>query len=350
MAWAVLDIGLPSWQFRNVQSQGNTFRTILVTGASGQLGRRLVPRLIDEGYRVRAHYRSLEKARKYCPANALPVIGDLRQPDWLKEATKSCEIVVHAAALVSLRAGRDREAYEINVNGTKAVVEGCVQNGVSRLIYVSTVATIGASVDGKLLDEAAVFNLGGLGIPYVDTKREAETVALEACKSGLEVIVVNPSIMISMPDRELSSSDLRKIPHWLPVYFDFGLNLVDTNDVVSAIIASIKKGRSGERYLLTGDNIDADKAFQLSQKYFGLRKPILKLPIWALMPAATIAELIASIRGKHPKLHRGLVRLGRYRFVYNNAKARRELGFDPQPLEKTLERILQKINQNPKTR
>jgi dihydroflavonol-4-reductase len=168
--------------------------------------------------------------------------------------------------------------------------------------------------------------------------------ALEANSGKLEVVVVNPSIMISPPDRPVTKSDLRKIPRALPAYFDFGLNVVETDDVISGILASIDKGRPGERYLLTGDNIDSKRVFELAYKYFGIRKPFLKIPVSVLIPVAGLVEVVSAIRGKRPKFHRGLARLARLRFIYSHEKANRELGYNPKPLEESIERIFQQIN------
>lgn len=319
------------------------YRTILVTGANGQLGRRLLPRLIDAGYTVKAHYRSQEKAQKYCPSGIEYVLGDLREPVWLDRAVRGCDVVIHGAARVSLRPGQFDEQHKINVDGTKAAVDACLKNNVKKMIYVSSIVTVGASADGKPIDESAPFNLAGFGIPYVETKHEAEMLALGANRSGFEVVSVNPSIMISPPDREVTSADLRKIPRWLPAYFDFGLNVVETDDVIRGIIAAIEKGRAGERYLLTGENVDAGRVFELAQKYLGISKPGLKIPLWVLIPAAWIAEISAGFRHKRPKFHRGLAKLGGFRFFYSNDKAKRELGFNPKSLNVTIENILEKL-------
>ena len=317
--------------------------SVLLTGANGQLGRRLLPRLLDEGYKVKAHYRSIEKAQKYCPAGVEYILGDLRDPGWLDDAARGCDVVIHGAARVSLRAGQYEEQRIVNIAGTKAVIDACQKNHIKKLIYVSSIVTIGASVDGQPIDESAPFNLGDYGLAYIDTKYEAEKIALLANRPGFEVVSVNPSIMISPPDREVTSADLRKVPRWLPAYFDFGLNVVETDDVISGIIAAIKRGRPGERYLLTGENVDANRVFELSTKYFGIKKPGAKIPIWVLIPIAWLVELIAKIRHKRPKFHRGLARLARLRFFYTNDKAKRELGFDPKPLNITIENILAKI-------
>jgi dihydroflavonol-4-reductase len=319
------------------------FKNILLTGASGQLGRRLLPRLIAWGYRMRAHYRSREKAARYCPAGAEMVIGDLRSPDWLSEAVRGCQAVIHAGARVSLRQGNYEEQYRVNVEGTKALISACRSSAVKRLVFISSIVTVGASENGRPIDETAPFNLGKYDIPYIKTKHEAEVLALTASGPSLEVISVNPSIMISPPDREVTRNDLRKIPRFLPAYFDFGLNVVETDDVIGGIIAALEKGRPGQRYLLTGENIDARRAFELAGKYLGLRKPFLKIPTSSLVFLSYLTAFADRLRGKRPKLYPDMARMGRYRFFYSFEKAKRELGYNPRPLEETLGKILGKM-------
>lgn len=323
-------------------------RTILVTGTSGQLGRRLAPRLLMEGYDVRAHYRSAEKARKYCPPEAHPVIGDLLHSDWLDDAVAGCQIVIHGAARVSLRQDSHLEQYRVNVQGTRAVIEACRRNNVKRLINISSIVSVGASTDNRLIDETAPFNLGGYGVAYFETKHEAERIALDANSAALEVISINPSIMISAPDRELTDRDLRKIPKFIPAYFDFGLNLVETEDVISGIVAAISKGRPGQRYLLTGENIDPQKLFGLAQKYFGIKKPFLKIPYPILFPIAWLITIAAKLRGKRPRFYHALAKVARLRFHYSYQKAASELGYSPCPLNETIERILPSIKKKAK--
>ncbi len=314
-------------------------KTVLVTGASGQLGRKLVPRLLESGYRVRAHYRSEEKASRWLPDGAEPVLGDLCEPSWLNKAARDCHAVIHCAALVSLRTGRKELAREINVAGTKAVIEACRQNNVNRLIYISSIVAVGASENGRPIDETTGFNLRNTGIPYIDTKKEAETLVLQANSIGLKTIALNPSIMISPPDREVTEKDLKKIPKRLPFYFDFGINLVSADDVVSGIISAIEKGKPGERYLLTGDNIDQNKVFKLAEKYIGIKKPLIKMPYRIIYLLAVLSESYSKIRNKRPKFHRRMARLLKYKFYYSNQKAKRDLAFEPESIEKTVERI-----------
>lgn len=320
-----------------------SFSPILVTGASGQLGRRLVPRLLAAGYQVRGHYRSKEKAAKYCPSGVEAVIGDLSRPDWLAKAVDGCQAVIHGAARVSLRKGNFDEQYKVNVEGTRAVISACLNCNVRRLVNISSIVTVGASSNGMPIDESAIFNLGKYNIAYIRTKREAEELALAANGPKLEIISVNPSIMISPPDRAVTSRDLRKIPKFLPAYFDFGLNLVETDDVITGIISALERGRPGERYLLTGENIDPEKLFEISKRYFGISKPVLKIPYSAVILLSYFVAFISKLGGKRAKLYPAFARLGRYKFIYSHEKASRELGYHPKSLEKSIENILGKI-------
>ena len=319
------------------------FKTILLTGASGQLGRRLAPRLLDAGYYLRAHYRTSARADKYCPPGADRVIGDLIDPAWMLDAVRGCQAVIHAAARVSLRAGNFANQHVINVEGTTALLSACINGGVDKLVFISSIVTVGASEDGVSINESAPYNLGEFDIPYFKTKREAENLVLAASGPGLDTIVVNPSIMISRPDREVTHNDLSKIPRFLPAYFDFGLNLVDTDEVVKGVIAALERGRPGERYLLTGEDIDAARAFELAGKYFGIKKPLLKIPQSALIAIAWLSEFAAWIHHKRPKFYRELARLAPYRFFYSHQKATSELGYNPRPLEETISDIMDGI-------
>lgn len=312
----------------------------MVTGASGQLGRRLVRTLHDRGHPVRAHYRNRERADKYCPPDVERVIGDIVEPAWLDDAVRGCAYVIHCAARVSVRPMKDPDyIYQVNVDGTRAVVEACLRHGVKRLLHLSTVGAIGGSTDGRPLTEDAEFNLGGYGFPYFETKRESENIALAANGDKLQVIVLNPSIMFSLPDREWTIRDLKKIPRRVPVYFDFGVNVVETSDVIEGIISALHGGRPGQRYILAGDDLDPERAFGFAHKYFRIKKPLIKIPRWLIYIIGGLAEMIYIFKDKKPRLNRNVARLLKLKFYYSSEKARRELGYCPRPLEQSLEQI-----------
>jgi dihydroflavonol-4-reductase len=315
---------------------------ILVTGASGQLGRKVVRRLVELGYPVKAHFRNQTKADQWCPRGVTPVFGDLTEPGWLPNALDGCRYVIHCAAKVSLRPAPLEPMRQINVGGTQAVVDACLKSGISRLVHVSSTAAVGGSENGIPLDETAPFNLAGYGIPYFETKHEADQLALAANGKHLEIVVVNPSIIISPPDREVSSEEWAKLPRRLPAYFDFGINLVEAADVVTGIILAMQRGIPGQRYILAGENIGPQRAFELAEKYLGMKRPFIKIPRWGLYGIGLLSELAYLGKGKKPRLNRSIARLSRLKFYYSSAKANYELGWIASPLEDTIQRILAK--------
>ena len=274
------------------------------------------------------------------------VYGDLIEPSWLPKAVNGCDFVIHGAAKVSLRSGHIENMVKINVKGTRAVVNACRANGIKRLVHMSSIAAVGASTDGTPLDETAPFNLSGFDIPYFDTKHESEQIALRANDSDLETVIVNPSIMISPPDRKLTDGDRARIPKRIPVYFDFGVNLVQTEDVIDGTIKALERGRPGQRYILAGENVSSQRLVDLAAKYVNMKRPFLKIPHSVLYLTALLTELLGSgyspIKRLFPasKLNRNLVRLAGMKFYYSSEKAKRELGYNPRPLEQSISEIV----------
>lgn len=326
-------------------------KSVLVTGASGQLGRKLVPRLIEQGFGVRAHFRSRKKADQWCPKNAEPAYGDLLEPSWLRDACKNIDYVIHCAAKVSLRRTDDPDFAKINIDGTRSIINACQFNGVKRLIHISSIIAVGGSVDHKPLDETFDFNLAGFGIPYFETKYKSENIALNANSDNLETVVLNPAIMISAPDRDLTRGDLEKIPKRIPVYFDFGFNFVNTDDVIDGIIKALEFGRSGNRYILGGENVSAKRAIELAQKYLGIKKPYFRIPYPVLYSIGLLSELISSSFALFNKIFPGskfnlsYARLSKMRFYYSSEKAIKELGYNPRPLDQSINEILNGLSQ-----
>ncbi len=328
----------------------NDGKTIFVTGASGHLGRRLIPKLISRGYRIKGQCRNLRKAEKYLPPEVAMVVGDIRDKSWMPEALAGSDYLIHSAAMVSLRPVDRREMESINVDGTKNLVEAARKAAVRRLLHISSVATVGGSVEGAPLDETATFNLAGYGLPYFETKRAAEEIVMAASGSVMDTVVVNPSIILYPPERKITGNDLKKIPRFIPCYFDFGLNLVHADDVIDGIISALEHGRSGERYILAGDNIDAPRLFAVARKSFGIKKPWLKIPISCLYPLGLAGEMLYRLRhigspyGKGPRVNRGIARLANLRFFYDITKARKELAYSPRTIEEFLQELLADID------
>lgn len=323
------------------------YRKILVTGASGQLGRKLVRRLLAEGFAVRAQYRSEEQADRWNPEKVEIVYGDMLEDGWYNDAVAGCDAVIHCAAWVTMRKVDLELMRRVNVAGTRRIAEACHDSDtVKRLLHISSVAAIGGSSTGSPLDEEAENNLLKYNVPYFTTKYEAERTAFSYNDKSLEVIAVNPSIMISPPNRKVTDADLAKLPKRLPFYINFGLNLVNTEDVIEGIISALDKGRAGERYILGGEDIDQETAFFLAGKFLGIPKPYNRLPYHAIVAAGYILDGITSIKRifrkntPAPKLSGNFARLAKYNFFFDSLKAKTELDYSPRPLIETIEDIL----------
>jgi len=273
------------------------------------------------------------------------VVGDIRDKSWMLQALAGCDYLIHSAAMVSLRPVDYQEMKSINIDGTKNLVEAARQAFVKRFLHISSVATIGGSTDGRPLDENARFNLAGYGLPYFETKKEAEEIILAASASGMETIVLNPSIILYPPERKITRTDFKKIPRIIPFYFEFGVNLVHADDVIEGIISALERGRNRERYILAGDNIDASHLFAIAREFFKIRRPWLKIPVSLLYPVGYVGELlyrlrhIGAPRGKGPRVNRGIARLAKLRFFYDISKARKELGYNPRTIEEFLQEL-----------
>ena len=320
----------------------NKIDKVFVTGASGHLGRKLIPEMIKRGYRIKAQFRSQEKADKYCPEGIEQAFGDLTRPGWLNSAMMDCDQVIHCAAYVKVQPLSDKDTATmraVNVEGTRYVVESCRKAGIKRLLYISTIGAVGASTDDTPITEEAAFNIGGYDIPYFDTKYEAEQIVLEAA-NDLEIVIVNPSIIVSLPDKDRLRKKRRKLPRWLPAYFDFGLNLVDSRDVIEGAISALEKGHSGHRYLLTGDNLNPESAFAITRQYFGIGKPLIKLPYIFIYALGFLTEIYYRFKGKAPKFNRNFARLAKFKFYYDCTKAKTELGYNPRSFEETIKEII----------
>jgi len=309
------------------------------------LGRRLIPKLISQGYRVKGQCRNLKKAERYLQPEVAMVVGDIRDKSWMPQALAGCDYLIHSAAMVSLRPVDYQEMKSINIDGTKNLVEAARKAFVKRFLHISSVATVGGSIDGRPLDENANFNLAGYGLPYFETKKEAEEIILAASASGMETIVLNPSIILYPPERKITRTDLKKIPQIIPFYFDFGVNLVHADDVIEGIISALERGRNRERYILAGDNIDTLRLFAVAREFFRIRRPWLKIPVSLLYPVGYVGELLYRLRhiggphGKGPRVNRGIARLAKLRFFYDISKARKELGYNPRTIEEFLHEI-----------
>jgi dihydroflavonol-4-reductase len=308
----------------------------LVTGATGFLGSHLVRALAHRGDDLRLLVRRSSDASHLEEIEFERATGDVTDRRAVRRALEGADRVFHVAGRTSLRA-RDREAvFAVNLTGARILFEEALEVGVERVVHTSTVGAIGVANDRKHpVDETHVFQIGHLGISYVNSKHEAELEAFRLAAQGLPVVIVNPTFVLGPDDPTGTSMGLvrRFLLGQIPAYVDGGLNIVDVRDVAAGHLLADERGAVGERYILGGRNFTLDRLFADLARISGASPPPLKLPPAVARAAAGAAALWPFPAPVVPEE----IRSALLWWVYRNTKAKRELGFSPRPHEETLE-------------
>jgi len=313
-----------------------------VTGATGFLGSHVARVLADNGADMRLLVRSSSNLRNIEGLRADRALGDLRDPASLEKAMAGCDVVFHVAADYRLWVRDPNEMYRSNVEGTRAILEAARKNGVRRVVYTSSVATIGFTRNGYPANEDSPVSLADMIGHYKRSKFMAEQLALEAGRSGLHLVVVNPTTPVG--DQDLKPTPTGRIvvdflKRKFPAYVETGLNLVDVRECARGHVTALEKGKSGERYILGGENLTLKQILDKLAKITGLPSPILKLP-YIFAYAAGIADEIVTgrLRGREPRATIDTVRMGAKKMFASSDKAERDLGWKIVPVESALRR------------
>jgi dihydroflavonol-4-reductase len=313
-----------------------------VTGATGFLGSHVARVLADNGADMRLLVRSTSNLRNIEGLRADRALGDLRDPASLEKAMAGCDVVFHVAADYRLWVRDPNEMYRSNLEGTRAILEAARKNGVRRVVYTSSVATIGFTRNGYPANEDSPVSLADMIGHYKRSKFMAEQLALEAGRSGLEVVVVNPTTPVG--DQDVKPTPTGRIvvdflKRKFPAYVETGLNLVDVRECARGHVTALEKGKSGERYILGGENLTLKQILDKLAKITGLPSPILKLP-YIFAYAAGIADEIVTgrLRGREPRATIDTVRMGAKKMFASSEKAERDLGWKIVPVESALRR------------
>jgi dihydroflavonol-4-reductase len=307
----------------------------LVTGATGFLGSHVARALVERGDEVRATTRRRSRPEALEDVECERVPCDLLDRRAVRRALQGVDRVFHSAGLVSMRPGDRRALFRANVEATKLLLEECLRAGVERVVYTSSVAAVGPAAPGGRADESAIFQAGGLGIAYVNSKHEAEVEALRIAAHGLPVVCVNPSVVFGPGDVYAGSTSLvrRFLLGRIPAYVDGGLNIVDVRDVAAGHLLADEKGVAGERYILGGRNYTVRRLFADIGRLSGVEPPPLRLP-----PAAALRLAQVSEAGPVPTIVTvDEVRSASQWWTYSSAKAKRELGWRARSHEETIE-------------
>lgn len=314
--------------------------TTLVTGASGFVGAAVARRLIASGRRVRVLIRPSSDRRNLAGLDAEIALGNLTDRRSLEQAVGGCDEVFHVAADYRLWVPRPAEIYAANVDGTRHVLQAAGAASVGRIVYTSSVATLGFNADGSPADEDTPSALADMIGHYKRSKflAEAEVRRLIATER-LPVVIVNPSTPVGPGDVKPTPTGRLVVDAAsgkMPAYVDTGLNVVHVDDVAEGHLLALERGQIGERYVLGGENLALREILERIAAMVGRHPPRIRLPHGAVMPVAYIAEAWARLFGGEPLLTTDNVRMARKRMYFSSAKAERVLGYRPRPAEAAL--------------
>jgi dihydroflavonol-4-reductase len=311
-----------------------------VTGATGFVGSHVARVLAEQGADLRLLVRSGSDPKNIEGLKADRVAGDLCDPASLEKAMAGCDVVFHVAADYRLWVRDPERMYRANVEGTRAILKAALQNGVRRVVYTSSVATMGFSSNGHVADENSPVSLENMIGPYKRSKFLAEEVAIEAGHSGMDVVVVNPSTPVG--ERDIKPTPTGRIildflKKKFPAYVDTGLNLVDVTECAHGHVAALEKGRSGERYILGGENLTLKQILDELAAITGLPSPKVRVPYVVALATGVVDEILTGrILKREPRATIDAVRMGRKKMFVSSNKAARELGWKIVPVDNAL--------------
>jgi dihydroflavonol-4-reductase len=315
-----------------------------VTGATGFLGSHVARRLLKQGADLRLLLRSSSRIDNINDLQGEHIVGDLRDVKSLKRGMEGCDYVFHIAADYRLWAVNGHELYDSNVNGTGNVLQAARESNVRRVVYTSSVATMGFGNNGHVTDESTPVSLANMIGDYKRSKFMAEQLVIEAARGGQDVVIVNPTTPIG--ERDIKPTPTGRIvvdflKRKFPAYVDTGLNLVDVIDCADGHLLAMEKAVAGERYILGGKNLTLKQILDKLAAITGLPSPSVRLP-YAVAYATGVVDTFVTgkIRQREPRVTLDSVRMGRKKMFVTSAKAERVLGWNPGSVDGALQRAV----------
>jgi len=313
---------------------------VFLTGATGFVGSHVAHALHAAGADLRLLIRKTSRTEHLQGFGAEFITGDLLQPKGLRGALSGCDALVHVAADYRLWVKNPDAMYATNVEGTRTLLHLARENRVRRIVYTSSVATMGFRSDGTIVNEKTPVSIDDMVGHYKQSKFMAEQVAIEAAQSGLQVVILNPTTPIG-------ANDFRPTPNGrivvdflnrnFPAYVDTGLNFVDVAAVAASHVAALEQGKPGQRYILGGENLTLKQFLDRMAAITGLPSPKLRVPHSVAMTFALYDEwMTGRIRGKEPRATVEAVKMGKKKMCASSKKAEEELGYKVSPINNAL--------------
>ena len=315
----------------------------LVTGATGFVGAAVVRALIKTGVEVRVLARRDSDFSNLQQFKIDGAYGDLRDKESLRKALTGCGQLYHVAAHYALWARNPAIFYDVNVTGTKNLLEAARDVGTERIVYCSTIGAIGLPPDGGLGTEETPVSLEQMAGHYKRSKYLAEQEVLKLAKQGLPVVIVNPSAPVGEGDVKPTPTGQMIVEFMkgrMPAYIETGMNIVDVDDVAAGHLLAMEKGRIGERYILGTKNLMLRDIFEILSRLTGVNMPSVKLPRELILPLAYLNLAFSWVTGIPPRIPLEGVKMAKYKMHYDCSKAIRELGIPQTPPEVALEKAV----------
>ena len=314
-------------------------KPVLVTGASGFVGAAVARALVASGRRVRVLLRPQSDRQNIHGMTAETRIGSLEDGDSLTAAIAGCGALYHVAADYRLWVRDEAPMYRVNVEGTRLLMLAALDAGVDRIVYTSSVATIGIPPQGAA-NETTPSTLADMIGPYKRSKFMAEEVVRGlAQEKRLPVVIVNPSTPVGPGDVKPTPTGrliVEAASGKMPAFVDTGLNIVHVDDVAAGHLLAEERGKTGERYILGGEDLTLAEILRRIALLVGRRPPTISIPIPAIWPIAIGAEAWAHLTGKEPFVTRDGLRMAKKKMFFASGKAERELGYRARPAQQAL--------------
>ena len=322
-------------------------KTIAVTGASGHVGNTLCRELTERGYRVKALIHQHRNGLDHLPVET--VQGDVMNPKSLKNFLNGVDILFHLAAKISIDNKNRHEVFRINVNGTRNVIQACMDQKVKRLIHMASIHTLRiqnifepVTEDMPLIDHSS--------IAYEQSKAEAEREVLAAAKQGMDALILTPTAIIGPYDHEpsfLGRALILIYQNRLPMLVKGGYDLVDVRDVVKGAISAAEKGRSGERYLLSGNWYSLRELSEMIGKISQMKTPKWIAPAPVAHLGIPFIRWYARIKKEPPLFTSQSLHILKHSARHiSSEKARIELQYEPRPIMDTLRDTFEWFREN----